>query len=272
MLRLRLRLLVCGNTCDLRAQVLAAHRHCFPLHLLCVLLRYDSGFTYDYLELYFGCDCNNCRHVDTNNFGEFALSVTQRWEPVPLAVGSSDADTSRRSGSSLVELDEGRVLSVGGCLRDSVGSTCDVDSDGFVDVIELRRSGTAGTTTCKYAPPRQGPDVNSSQALLAFPRYGDAPRLFFVFCFLRQAQSCRDISNVRSTMNFCAYFVVRYDAYTLLLDEAQNFRCALAWSIVARGTAIRFSLRAELPADGYLSLAFVHPNWPIRDLVADDPE
>eukprot|EP00750_Incisomonas_marina_P001532 INCI1131.2.p1 GENE.INCI1131.2~~INCI1131.2.p1 ORF type:complete len:1923 (+),score=223.19 INCI1131.2:506-6274(+) len=200
---------------------------------------YDSGFTYDYLELYFGCDCNNCRHVDTNNFGEFALSVTQRWEPVPLAVGSSDADTSRRSGSSLVELDEGRVLSVGGCLRDSVGSTCDVDSDGFVDVIELRRSGTAGTTTCKYAPPRQGPDVNSSQALLAFPRYGDAPR---------------------------------YDAYTLLLDEAQNFRCALAWSIVARGTAIRFSLRAELPADGYLSLAFVHPNWPIRDLVADDPE
>ncbi len=67
----------------------------------------------------------------------------------------------------------------------------------------------------------------------------------------------------------------RYDAYTLLMDEAQKHRAALAWSFEAGGRGslqLRCSLRAELPAAGYISLAFVHPEWPVRDLIVDDPE
>ena len=52
-----------------------------------------------------------------------------------------------------------------------------------------------------------------------------------------------------------------YEASILLQDESNLFRVGLSWSILADGTGARFALRA--PTDGYISLAFVHEDWPI---------
>ena len=68
------------------------------------------------------------------------------------------------------------------------------------------------------------------------------------------------------------YLALKISRYTLLLDEAGNYRVSLAWAFVDRGSNLRFSLRAEVGIGGYVSLAFVHPDWPIQDDIEKDPE
>lgn len=196
-------------------------------------VRFDSsGFSYEYLEHWFGCDCNNCIRSPQSNDTDKAHSMVQRWEPILLAPDSGNTDG--RVGAAVITLSNGLVLQIGGC---SLAGVCDENSDGLIDVFKLSPQ-YGDTFLCEYAPPRMGADVNSSTSLLEFPRYTGE----------------------------------RFEAYTLLQDEAQKYRVGLAWSLIDGDTRIRVAVRAELPSRGYISLGFVHPDWPIRDRIESDPE
>jgi hypothetical protein len=79
---------------------------------------------------------------------------------------------------------------------------------------------------------------------------------------------CRAITVVSRVWLTCVCVGVLLCAFArsaladVLLLHQGFYKGGLSWSVNSDGTAARFALRAQ--TSGYVSFAFVHPDWPLN--------